>query len=237
MNPRTAAAALASATAALVTEHDTLDVLARLMRDCAEVVRVDSVGLVVTTGEGGLELLASTSHEAAELEIFQVAQDEGPCVESIRTGTVITAHGHDHAIPRRWPKVGRAIAAAGFAMVHAQPLLWYGGALGTLNLFRSTPVALDEREATLARAFSDVATLAIVTARRIDLDEIQAQARQTLRGRVIIEQAKGVLAYTQKVDMGEAYELIVQRAVEQGTSLSQAAAGILAAAGRGQATS
>ena len=123
MSARTAAQALGDATSALVAEHDTIDVLARLMRDCQEVVPADAVGLVVATAGGELELLASTSHQTAELEIFQVAQDDGPCVESFQTGALVTACGNE-AMVRRWPTVGSAIAVAGFDMVHSQPLLW-----------------------------------------------------------------------------------------------------------------
>jgi transcriptional regulator with GAF, ATPase, and Fis domain len=231
MSARTAAQALGDATSALVAEHDTIDVLARLMRDCQEVVPADAVGLVVATAGGELELLASTSHQTAELEIFQVAQDDGPCVESFQTGALVTACGNE-AMVRRWPTVGSAIAVAGFDMVHSQPLLWREHVLGAVNLFRRQPSALDEQGARLTRAFADIATLAVATAQEIDFEQIQAQVRRALQGRVLLERAKGVLAYAEKVDMAAAYDMIVRRAAEQGISLSAMATSIVADAER-----
>ena len=82
MSARTASDAFAAATAALVTETDTAGILANVLADTAEVLRADSVGLLVyTPRRNQLELLSSTSHVAAELELYQLQHDTGPCLE------------------------------------------------------------------------------------------------------------------------------------------------------------
>lgn len=231
MTSRTASQSLADATSALVAEHDTLDVLTRLVDDCARAVAADAVGLVVTTGVEDLELLAATSHRAAELEIFQVEQADGPCIESIRSGQVITAVGSE-GLRSRWPSVGGAIVEAGFVTAHAQPLLWRGESLGGLNIFRSRAVPLSGSEAEWAVAFADVATLALVQVPSVSLAEVYEQSATALRERIVVEQAKGVLAHTEGIDLATAYRAIVDRSASAGISMIGLAEQVIAQARR-----
>ncbi len=95
MTRQTSEGALGEATSALVGEFDITDLLARLLRGCAEVLDADAVGLLVTLPTGELELLAASSHRVEDLELYQVQQDAGPCVESVRLGRAIFATGGD----------------------------------------------------------------------------------------------------------------------------------------------
>lgn len=235
MIARTAAQSLAQVTSALVAEHDTLDVLTHLVDDCARAVSADAVGLVVSTGAEDLELLAATSHRTAELEIFQVEQTDGPCIDCIRTGQLTSATGREE-LRSRWPTVGCAIVDAGFLTAHAQPLRWRGQVLGGLNIFRSHPTPLSQHDAEWAVAFADMATLALVQVPSLGLAEVYERAAEVLRERVVIEQAKGVLAHTEGVDMATAYRRVVDRAAADGRSVTEVAEQVVADAQRRSTT-
>jgi hypothetical protein len=117
--PRTAAQAFADATSALTREHDVTDVLARLVADCAQLLSAEAIGVLVLNAHSDLELLASTSHRVAELELFQIQHDSGPCIDAIRSSEIVSAAGATE-MNRRWPAVGPAISHAGYHALRAE---------------------------------------------------------------------------------------------------------------------
>lgn len=226
MTARTPAHVLAQAASTLVGEHDVTDALARLVMDLADVAGAQAVAIVVLLDDGRLELLTSTSHRMAELEIFQMTNGEGPCIEVIRSGSAVSLEG-EGPILQRWPLVGRAIVDAGFGGVHAFPMQWHGHVVGGLNVFSASTVALDESVTRVCQAVADVATLLIVQEENLSPDTIAERIRETLRGRVQVERAKGVLAYEQNLDMARAYEVLLERSTATGLSLTETAGQIL----------
>jgi hypothetical protein len=194
---------LARAASTLVGDHDVTDALARLVLDLADVAGAQAVAIVVLVEGDRLELLTSTAHRMNELEIFQVTNEEGPCIDSIRTGTTVSLEGED-AILRRWPLVGRAIVDAGFAGVHAFPMQWHGQVVGGLNVFSSSAAELEESATRLGQAVADVATLLIVQERHLSPDTVAERIRESLRGRVHSERAKGVISCQDHVDLARA---------------------------------
>ena len=79
--------------------------------------------------------------------------------------------------------------------MHALPLRLRGEAIGALNLFHRTPGPLPDADLALGQALADVATIGILQERAIRRGEVLNEQLQTaLNSRVIIEQAKGVLA-------------------------------------------
>jgi len=226
MTTRTAAQALADATAALTGGSDATDVLDRLVRDSAEALGAQAVGLLMLSGGGDLELLSATSHQVAELELYQIQLDTGPCVDAIRAGTAVSHYGPDD-IRARWPKVGAAITGAGYQAVQAYPLRWHGHTLGAVNIFHhaATPPAADD--GLLGQTFADIATVVILQTADLSTRQITDRVQQVLQARTVIEQAKGVLSYTRNLDMATAYDLLRHLAADQRTTLTATAADII----------
>jgi hypothetical protein len=231
MTTRTAAQAIADATATVTGGSDVTDVLDRLVRDSAEVLGAQAVGLLVLSGDGELELLSATSHQVAELEMFQIQLDAGPCIDAIRSGTVISGTGAGE-IRARWPQLEPAMASGGYQAVQAYPLRWHGCTLGAMNNFRSEASPADSDAGRLGQALADIATVVIVQTTSLTADQISERVQQALQARTAIEQAKGVLAYTRDLDMAAAYELLRALAAESEATISAAAAGIIAEAQR-----
>ena len=223
--PATLASALTDAVSALVGDPDVTDILHRIVNDCETVLSADAVAILVRDSTGELSLLSATSHQVADLELLQIQRSSGPCVEVLTTGEALSVSGVDQMV-ERWQDVGQAIANAGFESVEAFPLRWRGTALGGLNVFRasapSSPVG-----ASTGQAFADVATLAIACSLPVSADEASQRLHAALNARELVEQAKGVLAYVEGVELAAAYDLLLQRAQERGQTLTRAAGAVI----------
>jgi hypothetical protein len=227
MSNQKVAGALANAVAAMVGEPDVADILHHLVSDCAAVMEADAVAILARGTDGELSLLSATSHRVAELEMLQAQRDEGPCIDVITRGEAVSASGTDQ-LSGRWHDVGRAIADAGFTGVDAFPLRWRGAALGGLNVFWETPAGR-HIDPTVGQAFADVATLAIIHTVPVSTEQAVARLHDALSSRAVVEQAKGVIAHVDDLDMSAAYDALVRRAEESGETLTQAARRVVGA--------
>lgn len=223
----TLASALTEAIGALVGDPDVTDILRRILDDCQAVLGADAVAILVRDATGELSLLSATSHRVADLEMLQIQRASGPCVEVLSTGEALSVSGTDQ-LAERWDDVGRAIADAGFESIEAFPLRWRGTVLGGLNVFRSATPRTPEGAAT-GQAFADIATLAVVYSLPVSADDASARLHEALNARELVEQAKGVLAYVEGVDLATAYDRLVQRAEGDGHTLTHVAQGVIAA--------
>lgn len=223
MTATSATQAFADAARAMVEDGDVAGTLVGLLDDCAGLTAADALGILVRSEETGeLELLAATSHQAAELELYQRQREAGPGPETIETAAQVVARSPGEMIDR-WGDVGAAIAGAGYGAVHSSPMRWRDRTFGALNAFQRTADQLDEDALALAQAFADVATIVIVTNRELSRHQLEDRVRVALEGRVVIEQAKGVLAYRNDIDVAAAYDLLAERAGRDGASLTEAA--------------
>ena len=225
--PTTSGQAFAAANAAMVRGVDGASTVHVLLADCLELLGADTAGVLVRVGEQGLEMLAATSHRAAELELYQSQIHSGPCVEVMDVGHSVHAVGGPE-LTGRWPEFGRAMSDAGLHTVHAEPMRWHERVLGGINLFWTGEKTLTSAEEELAAAFADICTLALMQSGvHDDPHAIAEQVRTALQGRVVIERAKGVLAQVEGVEMDEAFLLLVQRSRESAQPLATVARDVL----------
>ena len=233
----TAAHELAAATATLVQEHDVVGTLTQLLAGCARSVNADAAGLLVRNGDSAeLELLASTSHRASELELYQLHSDQGPCIEAANTGEAVSAYSSD-LIAASWPALVDVCAKNRFTGTHATPLRWHGRRLGAIGLFFVTPPQVDEQEVTdaIAKAFSDVATLTVVHSSDLSVEQLLAQTQAALSDRVVIERAKGVLAYIHEITMDAAFDRLQAIAQRERRTITHIATQLVARAAGSEA--
>ena len=211
---------LVSMAASLVTGDDVTDLLNRLTTDCARLLDVNSAGLLLADRRGTLHVLAASSHDAADLETFQVQRSQGPCHDCYLDGRPVLV-ADIQGETARWPGFVPVALQHGIRSVHAVPLRLHDHILGALGLFGSGTGELNQRDLRLAQALADVATISMVQDRvAADRDAVNQQLQIALDTRVVLEQAKGVLAHTGGLGMADAYAVLVRYARDHNLKLA-----------------
>ncbi|HZN20685.1 MAG TPA: GAF and ANTAR domain-containing protein [Micromonosporaceae bacterium] len=192
----------------LVDDFDLIDFLHRLTVRCVELLEVTAAGLLLSDDRGALQMVAASTEQTRLLELLQLQTDTGPCPECFHTGRAVTVT--DLATTAgRWPQFVAAASQIGFASVHALPMRLRTEIIGALNLFDTRPGALSADTIRLGQALADVATIGLLQTRAISRRETLAEQLQTaLNTRVIIEQAKGVVAERRQIDMDQSFVLL-----------------------------
>ncbi len=189
----------------LIADFDIIDLLHTLVNECVDLLDVDAGGLLLADEAGELQLVASTSEQAQFVEVIQLSAGAGPCVDSYRQGVAVTVADME-TDGGAWPSFQAAALEQGFHAVFATPMRLRGHVHGAMNLFSKTVGAPTEQDALIAQALADIATIGILQERSIrETHILNEQLQRALESRVLIEQAKGVLAAVGSLDMDEAF--------------------------------
>jgi hypothetical protein len=191
----------------LIDEYDVIDLLDRLADFSVQLLPADAAGIVLGDARRELQVVAASDEAAHVMELLQLQSDEGPCLDCFQSAAPVSVADLAQA-SGRWPTFLAAVAQRGdFRSVHALPLRLRGRAIGALNLFGGVPGPLPELDLALGQALADVATIAILQERAIRRGEVlNEQLQLALNSRVIIEQAKGVLAQYGQLTPAVAFE-------------------------------
>ena len=211
----------------LTENYDVVELLHTLVEECTEILNAQAGGMMLADAEGELQLVASTSESVGLVEIMQLDAGVGPCLECFATGEALSVA--DIALSGdAWPVFRAAALAQGFAAVHATPLRLRGTVIGTMNLFGSSIGALTRRDADVAQALADVATIGIVQERLIRQSHVVAeQLQRALDTRILVEQAKGVLAQAGGLGVDEAFRALRAYARDHNLVLRTVAEGVV----------
>ncbi len=210
----------------LVDDFDVIEVLTVLTSRSLELLEASAAGILLADPHGQLRVIGASTEEVGLLELFQIQNSEGPCLDCFQTGVVVA--NTDLVSSARWPHFAAESVRAGFPSVCAVPLRLKDLILGCLNLFMVEPVALSESEIALAQALADVASIAIIQ----DMATREAAIREghlqhALNSRIVIEQAKGMIAERARVDMDEAFARLRAYARNNNRGLTDVAEGLV----------
>ena len=210
----------------LVTGFDVADFLHGLADRCVQLLGVDAAGLMLADQRGSLAVMASSSEQSRLVELFQLQNDQGPCLECYRTGRPVS-EADLAAAGQRWPLFAPAAAGAGFGAVQALPMRLRDEVIGAMNMFMHAPGRLDETGLLVGQALADVATIGLLHERNLRYQEVLAEQLQgALNSRIAIEQAKGVMAERLGLDMGQAFSLLRDQARAQNRRLAELATAV-----------
>lgn len=211
----------------LVEDFDVVELLTLLTDRCVELLGVSAAGLMLLAPEGELRVIASSSEAMRVVELFELQAEEGPCPDCYASGEAVNED--DLAVSHgRWPRFGPVALEAGFRSVCAMPMRLRGTIIGALNLFRVTPGGLDEPDLVAARALADVATIAVLQHRVVrEAQVLNEQLNHALNSRVVIEQAKGVLAERLGLDMEAAFSALRAYSRNHNLRLAVVASGVV----------
>ena len=208
----------------LVDEFDVVDFLHVLTDRCVELLAVDASGLMLADERGRLQVVAGTSRVTRDLELFELEVDEGPCVETLRDGRRSstwtspqpgTAGRGSAGRPRRpgSPPPRPADAAARAGHRGAEPLL---------------PHDHERHGLALGQAMADIATIGLINERSLrEKTVLSEQLQNALQSRIVIEQAKGVLAPRSGIGVADAFIRLRRHARRTGTPLTLVADAVI----------
>jgi GAF domain-containing protein len=210
----------------LVDDFDVVDLLTLLSDRCVQVLDVSAAGIMLVAAEGDLRVIASSSEAMRIVELFELQSDEGPCVDCYRDGSLIVNQNLAEALDR-WPRFAPVAMQSGFQSAHALPMRLRGSVIGALNLFRSDTGELEEEDVLAAQALADVATIAILQHRvGLEAHVLNTQLNEALNSRIMIEQAKGVIAERAGIDTDEAFARLRHHARSNNLRLADVAADV-----------
>lgn len=210
----------------LVDNFDVIEVLTVLTSRTVELLAAAAAGILLADEHGHLRVMAASTEQIQLLELFQLQNDEGPCLDSFTSGTVVAQS--DLTAESPWPRFARESVAAGYPSVCAIPMRLTQHVLGCLNLFMATPDALPDTDIALARALADVASIAIVQDQATRLAAIrEGHLQHALTSRIKIEQAKGMIAEHARVDMDQAFNRLRSHARNNNLGLTAVAEAIV----------
>lgn len=192
----------------LVGDFDVVELTTRLTEDCARLLDVHAVGLLLADAAGVLHLLAATSSEARKLEAFQLQREEGPCLDCYRTGLAVSIADLS-AEAGRWPRFTASAAGQGFRSVHAIPMRLRHDRLGALGLFGTTAGELGQDDLRLAQGLAHVASIAIMQNNQSpDRTALAPALQAAVASRAVVEIAKGMLSELNSINMQDAFDLL-----------------------------
>jgi transcriptional regulator with GAF, ATPase, and Fis domain len=207
----------------MVADFDMIDFLHLLTDRSVQLLDVSAAGLLLADPRGELRVVAASSEAARLLELFQLQNDQGPCLDCYRSGQPVQA-ADLNAEAARWPRFAPAALQAGFVAVHALPMRLREQVIGALNLFRAQAGAFDPSDVRIGQALADVATISLLHERSMRYsDTLNEQLQAALNSRVLIEQAKGKLAERLGLDMDQAFNLLRDYARNRNLRLSDLA--------------
>ena len=210
----------------LVEDFDIVELLNALTDGCVDVLDVAAAGLMLVAPEGDLRVMASSSDAMRVLELFEVQNQEGPCLDSYHSAEPVSSV--DLGAEGRWPRFSAEAVSAGFRSAHAVPMRLRGRVIGAVNLFNTDVGGLGDADMSAARALADVATIAILQHRAmLEAQVVNAQLNNALNSRIVIEQAKGVISERATVDMEEAFRRLRQHARNHNVRLADVARGVV----------
>lgn len=211
----------------LTDEFDIVDAMQLLTERSVTLFEADEAGVLTRDPHGFLHLLASTSDDTHLAELFQIQNDQGPCLEASMTGLPVVANDLRDA-GGRWPLFAPFAIGAGFLAVSAFPMRQRGRVLGALNLFRRTPGSMHEEESRQAQAMADIATISVLTYEATrDPESDAAQMRHVLQSRMAVETAKGMVAAAFDISVQAALELMRRHAIAHRMGLTMLATSIV----------
>ncbi len=210
----------------LVEDFDIIELLTMLSGRCVGLLDAAATGILLADVHCSLHIVAASSEAVNVLELFQIQNSEGPCLDAFRTGQAVVHGNLGEASP--WPVFGRKAIEAGLPSVHAFPMRVRDTVLGTLNLFMAEAGPLASADVTVAQALAHAATIALLQDRAAtDANRLSGQLQGALNSRVSIEQAKGAIAERAGIGMDEAFRRLRAYARDTNAKLTDVAEAVV----------
>lgn len=209
----------------LVSDYDVHEVLEDLAARLTELLSLSGSGVTVAV-EGRLRAVSTIPPHLSDLERYQEQTQVGPGAEAFSSGHPVVVA--DLLAEERWPQYRQVAHRLGMRAVAGVPMRLGDRVVGALNLYNAEARQWDDDDLTMARLLANLATSFLIHSESLDQQSVQnAQLRRALESRVVIEQAKGVLAEAHGTDVVAAFERIRSHARQHNVRVAEVARGIV----------
>jgi GAF domain-containing protein len=207
----------------LVQRYAVADVLFRLTDHVSDVLNVAGAGVSLGDEDRRLRFITASNETITEIERVQELAQTGACVEAFTTGTVVESD--DLGTELRWPELVPDALRLGLRSVVALPMSFGDNdTIGSLNIYDTRARRWEEDDLHAARVLADMAVSYVANASELERAErVREQLQRALESRVVIEQAKGMIAAERGIGVGEAFKLLRQHARSRNASLHNVA--------------
>ncbi|MET0449381.1 MAG: GAF domain-containing protein [Aeromicrobium sp.] len=197
-----------------VSDLEVGELLRTLADRCCDVVDIAVAAVVLVDRDGQLELQAWSGGAEDQAGLFDQGARHGPCLDASLTNRAVAVDDltTDEAL-ERWPWFTPAARAAGFRSAGAVPMRSGHRVVGALGLLRHDPTPIDAGVLVAVQALADAATAVLLRPKPGQNATIEERLARALGDRVIIEQAKGIIAERDGIDVDQALVEIRQRAL------------------------
>jgi GAF domain-containing protein len=202
---------------AMSMPHDVADMLYRLTDDVMTVLDVAGSGIAVADETNLLRYATASSDAVTEVEKVQEDHQAGPCIEAYLTQHSVTIS--DIAARSDWPDYRKAAQKHGFVGVAGVPISLGTERLGSLNIYDRQARSWTVEDIDAAHVLTDMAAGCLVHERLKDSERLAGQLQHALDSRVLIEQAKGILAADRGIPVDDAFGLLRHHARSNNTTL------------------
>jgi GAF domain-containing protein len=177
----------------LASRYEVSDVLHSLAEHIVEILDAAGTGVSLVDAEGRLRTVTGVNELSSRLEASEEELQEGPCVDAFREGRVLRVP--DLSQSGSWPRWQGAAREQGIRAVLAVPLHVCEQPVGAVNVYSAEPREWPDEEVSAARVLADMAASYVVNASELaESRRTTEQLREALESRIVIEQAKGILA-------------------------------------------
>jgi len=177
----------------------------RLATAGTEALGADAAVVLIVDDAGSPHLWAGSDDAARALGDVEIAAGDGPALDCCRAGQPLVVPLHAPAAD--WPGWARAATERGWVLAEAVPLRLADRTVGALVLLMGAGRVRPEGDQLRAGLLAAATAGAIIQHRALrDLQRRAEQLQLALTTRVVIEQAKGMLAERGGLDVTTAFD-------------------------------
>ncbi|TDE92760.1 ANTAR domain-containing protein [Occultella glacieicola] len=209
----------------LVRPYDVYDVVSDLVERLTDLLGLAGSGVSVEV-DGRLRAITTIPEQLVALERAQEETQVGPCVDAFATGEIVVVNDLEAEV--RWPLYREQAGRIGVRSVVGIPMHLGEQPVGALNLYEEGPRYWADDDLLAARVLADLATGFLINASLFaKQDLLTGQLQYALESRIIIEQAKGVIAEARDLPVAEAFEVMRAHARARNLRMNEVARAVV----------
>lgn len=202
------------------------DAMTELLENSVDILGV-SGGSISLVSAGELRCITSIADSAGDMERCQEGLQSGPGRTAYEKGEriAVTDIRERHDL---WPEFAENARRLNIAATASVPMSINGETIGVVSLYAQEPRVWSADDIVFTYLVANMATGYCVNAsKRHQLQQIRSQLQESLKVRIILEQAKGITADARRTGIDEAYSLIQAHAQLCNASVSAVARAIV----------